>query len=489
MVPRIANNTTVTAEVDICGQWSYNDGRSHFKIYIKDGNFIFAQGSAEGILREGTQWWEAETYDGFHQVGTVRLKLNLDNTLSLQVKRKEEPEWGVAIICRKDVSFASSWEEFELFDSHTRLTYPRERISDQYEYGYQGERKLRRDRICCYALSLLLLFGVCWASSIAAYRYAWQFFWAPNTLGEPCYESIEDHFLYIGIMSPPENFKQRLEARSRWIEWARTAIPGKQVHIEFVIGQVPIQANNFLQDTDVVALKSEKKMERALQDEGKLYGDISRVPVVEDNSAETLKTFWLWSNAVSWHARFVLQTTDDRIINVERVTRSLEKHLADDSPIYFGMDYDPNLVGEADGHKTWHFNRSGFGISGDLACNIIKNHLLHTMAFPAYGSSNAAVNVAKWAAYEEDLRKKSHATPVMHMWLSNMSQDIHGATIPTTTTTTSTTTTTTTTTKTTTTTIITTTRTTPKPPSVDPCAPVSTVKSADPCAPVSAPAK
>lgn len=279
-------------------------------------------------------------------------------------------------------------------------------------------------------LSILILVST--ACSWAAYKYAWHSFWAAHVRGDEgvVYEPIEDHILYIGIISPPGNFLQRHEARNQWLLELKSMSSGGQVKAEFLIGQVPIQGNNISETKEVVASESEKKMERDLQDEEKLYNDIVRIPVVEAPLFQTHETFWLLSNAVSWKARFALQTTDAQVIDVKTALSSLEQHTLVDPPIYFGRDFDPDDALEADGKKTWFFDRECFGISGELAHNIVKSHLRHTMAFPTYGSSNAAVNVAKWVKYEDDERKKYGLPRVEHLWVPKLSKKIEVSTTP-----------------------------------------------------------
>jgi hypothetical protein len=324
-----------------------------------------------------------------------------------------------------------SCDELEVrIDSRSALFNNRD--IDTLEYGFQGERRKQRDRMCRMFGQLLILILVSTACSWAAYQYAWHSFWAANLAGEKAlvYKPIEDHTLYIGILSAPGNFKQRSQARLSWVQELRDDYPTEKVKVEFLIGQVPIQGNQLLETGEVVALENEKKMERDLQDEEKLHKDISRVPVVEAPLFRAHKTLMLLSNGVSWKARFVMQTTDAEVIDAKVAVEALNKHSPMDPPVYFGMDYDPDNAAEADGKRTWFFDRDCFGLSGELAYNIVKTHLLHTMAWPVYGTSKAAVDVAKWVKYEDDERKKRNVEPVEHIWLPRIAHNIATTTTP-----------------------------------------------------------
>lgn len=270
-------------------------------------------------------------------------------------------------------------------------------------------------------LSLFVLVGI--ACAWAGYQHALHSFWEVHIHGEDVYRPIEDHILHIGIMSPPENRKQRLKARKEWVHDARRHYRDKKIKMDFLIGQVPIQGNNFLGQGELVASETEKKIERDLQDEEKVHDDISRVPSVEANKLlQTDKALWFFRNAVSWKARFVMLTTDTQAINVTKVMSHLEHRMSIDALIYFGMDEDLNDAPTTD--KTWFFDRHCFGMSGELAYSIVKTHLLHTMAFPAYGSTDVAANVARWVTYENHLRLQMNVAPVMHLLMPNISTNI-----------------------------------------------------------------
>merc|ERR1719223_877470 len=113
-------------------------------------------------------------------------------------------------------------------------------------------------------------------------------------VGTRTYEPIEDHVLYIGITSPPNNFEQRMLARQRWVYEARNYLEGR-AKIQFVIGRVPIQRDDLNIHEPVVATEEERRLEQKLEDEANEHQDIKRVPVVESPLYETDKVLWILS--------------------------------------------------------------------------------------------------------------------------------------------------------------------------------------------------
>lgn len=290
-----------------------------------------------------------------------------------------------------------------------------------YEFDERSEARKQRNRILRVIIYLSLLVLMCTACAWAAYQYAWYSYWKVHVHGEDVYKPIEDHILHIGIISPPGNHRQRFQARNTWVHEAKRFYQDKKVKIEFLIGQVPIQGNNLRGQRDVVASEDEKKMEHDLQGEEHMFNDISRVPIVEENSLyQTDKGLWLLRSAVSWKARFVMLTTDTRTVNVEKVLAALEQHTPVDPPVYFGMNYNLEDAPHPEGMKRWYFHGECFGISGELAYNIVNTHRLHTLSFPVYGSGDMAANVARWVKYEDDLRIQANVAPVTDVQMPDM---------------------------------------------------------------------
>lgn len=298
---------------------------------------------------------------------------------------------------------------------------------EEFELGYQGEK--RRQRLRAVGLCLILLVAVI-ASSIVAYHIGWWSCAASTELSsydrdsalEPGkrYKPIHDHVLYIGVLSPPGNFQQRQFSRQGWISELARAFPDGQIKLEFFIGQVPIQGNNMSSNAPAIGTQEERLLEERLQEEANWHGDICRVPVVESEVFDTDKVLWLVSNAVDWGARFVLKTMDDQKVMVDDALKKLQERPPTAPPVYFGKVWAPDRTPEGDGQKTWFFDGQCYGISGDVAYKIAVTHFNHSIAFPMYGTNSDDINMAKWIQFEDEIRKEEHLLSVKRLWLPSL---------------------------------------------------------------------
>lgn len=338
------------------------------------------------------------------------------------------------------VAIAAPWSESPT-PRRTHLS------AEELELGFQGERRKVRLRAAAILFTIVVVGTAC---AIIAYKWAWSaavleeehesYDRAKQPLSEDGYQPIKSHLLYIGIVSPISHFQQRTLARQTWVNEARRHAGGI-VKVEFLIGQAPLQRDqqNPFEDGGVaeresrqkVATIGEKELEQRLQIEGSSFNDISRIPVIDETLVfDTDAVLWVFENALSWKARFVMKVRDDQFVALDRTLGALRQRFPMAPPAYFGKVWTQNDMDEADGRVSWFYHGDCYGVSGDLAHKIAVTHFTHTVGFPSYGTSRDDVNVAKWVEYESEIRKQHQIPPVQHMWMPSLCGSIVKDTLP-----------------------------------------------------------
>jgi len=189
-----------------------------------------------------------------------------------------------------------------------------------------------------------------------------------------------------------------------------------------------VEKGKFMQK---VATIEEKELEQRLQNEGSSFNDISRIPVIDETLVfDTDAALWVFENAVSWKARFVMKVKDDHFVAMNRTLGALRQRSSIAPPAYFGKVWTQNDMDEGDGKVSWFYHGDCYGMSGDLAHDIVVTHFTHTVGFPNYGTSRDDVNVAKWVEYESEIRKAQQILPVKHIWMPSLCASIVQDTLP-----------------------------------------------------------
>lgn len=316
-------------------------------------------------------------------------------------------------------------EESSLVEKSTPRTPIKTRLTnEELDLGIWLERKRLFSRVFMLGCTTL---GLGTAAAIAAYAIAWSSWstsddWRNYERGlqiEPdsIYKPAKDHILYVGVLSQPEHFDQRMLARRVWMDKLRKQtnnLEGK-IKVEFLVGQVSLTGTPDANGA-VIANKAEKKFEERLQHEASWHGDIRRIPVTKSTTHTTHQVLWLLWNALEWKARFVMKVSDDEQVDVEKVLAMLQERSPIAPPVHFGQVWKNNSLGEADGRNSWFFEGC-FGVSGDLAHKISVMHIDHSIGFPLYGTTNADVNMARWVKHEDDLQRDHGLASVKHMWM------------------------------------------------------------------------
>jgi len=298
---------------------------------------------------------------------------------------------------------------------------------EELELGFQNERRKQRFRIaalCCISVGVGTLcafvgYSVGWSSWTASEE--WNSHVREVQLDpKAIYEPLERIVLYIGILSAPANFQQRIRARREWVDHARKDIHGR-VKVEFLVGHAANPGALF--SSQGIDMSTEKEIEQRLQHEASLHTDVTRIPVDTSAVTESDRVIWILANGVESKARFVVKVNDDEMVVVGELLKRLELRPPIAQPIYFGQVWTTNIMPEADGKRSWFF-QGCYGISGGLAHKISVVHRDHTAGFPMFGSTSADVNVAKWVNFEDNIRRKNNILPVRHIWMPKLCRSI-----------------------------------------------------------------
>ncbi|KAF7989688.1 hypothetical protein HCN44_008362 [Aphidius gifuensis] len=122
-----------------------------------------------------------------------------------------------------------------------------------------------------------------------------------------CPNNGENMNLIIVVMSAPGNIEARTGIRQTWGHFGQRS----DMSVVFIIGQT----NN-------------TKLEKIINNENALYGDIISGKFYDSYSNLTLKTISTleWTNKYCSKAKFLLKTDDDMFINVPRLLSFIKKH-------------------------------------------------------------------------------------------------------------------------------------------------------------------
>lgn len=135
------------------------------------------------------------------------------------------------------------------------------------------------------------------------------------SVSERCPYFGRDMNLVIIIMSAPTHFEARTAIRQTWGHYGQR----KDISIVFILGAT-----------------FDAKIEKVLQREGDMYGDIIRGNFVDSYSNLTLKTISIleWVDVYCSEVKFILKTDDDMFINVPRLLSFINKHQKDKNVIF-----------------------------------------------------------------------------------------------------------------------------------------------------------
>ena len=135
------------------------------------------------------------------------------------------------------------------------------------------------------------------------------------SVSERCPYFGKDMDLVIIIMSAPTHFEARTAIRQTWGHYGQR----KDISILFILGST-----------------SNVKIEKILQREEDMYGDMIRGNFVDSYSNLTLKTISIleWVDLYCSEVHFILKTDDDMFINVPRLLSFINKHKKDKNIIF-----------------------------------------------------------------------------------------------------------------------------------------------------------
>lgn len=130
-----------------------------------------------------------------------------------------------------------------------------------------------------------------------------------------CPDNGKNINLTIVVMSAPGNIQARTAIRQTWGSYGQQ----RNVNVLFIIGTT-----------------RDKELEKSIDDEVKLYGDIIRGKFYDSYSNLTLKTISTleWMDKYCFNAKFLLKTDDDMFINIPRLLLFIDKHYNDKNIIY-----------------------------------------------------------------------------------------------------------------------------------------------------------
>jgi len=204
-------------------------------------------------------------------------------------------------------------------------------------------------------------------------------------------------FIYIGVLSAPNNFKRREQARRRWLKDTRAKFGQEaRVRAEFIVGHTPLYSDPHVQG--VLAPETALQTERQLDEESKLYNDIRRIPLAEtyltlpDKSLQTLQL------GVTAGYRYIVKIDDDRDLHVSELMSFCSRMIQVDN-VYAGDNlwkkkgYTSQLG--ADGKFVPYFGGPAYLLSHGLAAKIL-HETSNGASFLLTGSSSEDVDMGRW---------------------------------------------------------------------------------------------
>ncbi|KAI8497171.1 hypothetical protein Bbelb_251200 [Branchiostoma belcheri] len=128
------------------------------------------------------------------------------------------------------------------------------------------------------------------------------------TLNHPVRCASSDVFLLIIVPTPPEGRAQRQVVRQTWGD--ETSVPGVVIRTVFAVGA-----------------SGDVKVQQALEDENKLFGDIIQENFADTPRNATLKTVMglKWASRFCPNAKYVLKASPDIFVNILNLVNYLEE--------------------------------------------------------------------------------------------------------------------------------------------------------------------
>nr|KAF7410903.1 hypothetical protein H0235_013510 [Vespula pensylvanica] len=153
--------------------------------------------------------------------------------------------------------------------------------------------------------------------SVVSNDYARAIYEAGHTvpIPEKCPDFGKEMDLVIIIMSAPTHVEARTAIRQTWGHFGQR----RDISILFMLGAT-----------------LDSKVEKVLEQEQRIYGDIIRGKFLDSYSNLTLKTISIleWVDSYCSKVKFVLKTDDDMFINVPRLLAFINRHGKDKSVIF-----------------------------------------------------------------------------------------------------------------------------------------------------------
>jgi len=204
-------------------------------------------------------------------------------------------------------------------------------------------------------------------------------------------------FIYIGVLSAPNNFKRREQARRLWLKDTRAKFGQEaRVRAEFIVGHTPLYSDPHVQG--VLAPETALQTERQLDEESKLYNDIRRIPLAEtyltlpDKSLQTLQL------GVTAGYRYIVKIDDDRELHLPELMSFCSRMIRVDD-VYAGDSMFKEKAYEiqlgADGQFVPYFGGPAYLLSHGLAAKVVKL-TSKGASFLLTGSSSEDVDMGRW---------------------------------------------------------------------------------------------
>lgn len=226
--------------------------------------------------------------------------------------------------------------------------------------------------------------------------------------------------VYVGIISAPANQLRRQQVRERWLTAARDRFANNtgglpRVHLEFVIGRLPVMDGKSGRLQGAIASDKEMALEAAIANEQAVYGDIARVAVAESYAELPDKVLLMLGLTLRGSYDFVVKVDDDQYLSLDAVLKTIEgrdpRH-----PLYSGgFMWDQQQYKEqisADGEFRKYYGGPCYMLSRSLVDRIAGEHFSHSIAYDLYGSTSEDVDMGRWVAFEDQLLSDQGARQV-----------------------------------------------------------------------------
>jgi len=236
--------------------------------------------------------------------------------------------------------------------------------------------------------------------------------------------SLKRLFLYVGVLSAPRNVECRATARNGWVARLRKQYPTSRVHVEFLVGNMPLQRGRMGHVQGMTATSQEVQIEKQLEVEAQEHGDLVRVPVVEAYAFLTDKSLVLLDRGARSGAEYVMKVDDDMQVDFNLTERTLARRGEHAKPLFAGVYLFSDAAYESqkgvDGNFTPYFSGWCYMLSHDLAREITSTSMAHSVAFPMYGSSSEDVDVGRWVKFEDEKLRNERKARVEYLTIPGL---------------------------------------------------------------------